>query len=350
MRGEYKMTWQFTREFIKASFQDPSAGFQLREVTAEVRYDPLTGDSVRLFPFRQLGLPRHDWTPFVEQSRRGFCPFCPAVVEQVTPRFPEDFIPEGRLRRGDALLVPNLHPYEQYTGVIIMSSEHYVPIEDLKHDFMRDSFELAREFIVRARKYDREGSRYASINWNYMPYAGGSLIHPHWQVMAGTRPTNYAARMLERSGQYLNQYGSNYWDELVAREREGPRFVGSTGRVVWLATYAPRHLADITAVIPECRTIDDLTEQHTVDLLAGLEKVIQYYNRLNIVSFNVALYLGTEQDRGFTAHLRLVGRFTLFPVAGSDFSHLQVLHDEPWALYLPEDLAAGCRLFWQEGK
>ncbi|MFZ5591447.1 MAG: hypothetical protein ACOY81_06540 [Bacillota bacterium] len=343
------MTLQFIKDHINSSFQDPAAGFQLREVTAELRYDPLTGDSVRIFPFRKLSLPRHDWTPFVEQSVRGFCPFCPQVVEQVTPRFPEGFIPEGRLKQGDALLVPNLHPYEKYTGVIIMSSRHYVPIEDLNSDFMRDSFLLAREFIVRAQRYDLGGSRYASINWNYMPYAGGSLIHPHWQVMVGARPTNFVSRMLNSASNYLTKHGSNYWHDLVEREKDGPRFVGKTGRVVWLATYAPRHLADVTAVISDCRTINDLSEQDITDLLSGLGKVIQYYNKINIVSFNVALYFATDQDRGFTAHLRAVGRFTLFPVAGSDFSHLQVLHDEPWTLCLPEELAADCRAFWRDG-
>ena len=331
-------------EFVKTEnrtvFLDPRADFAPQTVNSEIRRDPLTGQLSRIFPFRKLTLHRHDWTPFVEESKQKFCPFCPAAMEKVTPKFTPDISPEGRIRVGDAVAIPNLNPYEKHAAVVIMSSKHYVPMEEIDGKLMVESFGAGLNYLRRVASADPEGARYASINWNYMPYAGGSLIHPHLQVLAGPEPCSYDRRLIDAAAEFVKKHGCDYWTRLVETEKQtGERYLGRTGQAHWLAAYAPRHVGDMLGVIPGKRTIDDIADRDLEDLAAGFKKIIDYYDRSNIASFNAAIYFARREDEGFTAHARIVGRFTIFPLVGSDITHMQVMHDDPWTVILPEVLA-----------
>lgn len=330
----------------KTIYHDPLKNFELNEATCETRYDPLTGQLVRIFPFRKISFPHHDWTPYVEESKKRFCPFCPGILEKSTPRYPDQFLPGGRLKVGGAVLVPNLHPYELHTAVVVMTPQHYVPMQDISLEMMQDSFTAGIEFLQLAREKDPQGARYSSVNWNYMPYAGGSLIHPHLQVLAGVEPSTYDGQMVTGANEYLKNNGSNFWDDLLELEKNGERYIGSTGAIEWLATFAPRALVDVTAVFPGGITPEDITAGWLQDFLKGFKKIINYYHSVNISAFNAALYFATREDSGFRTHARIVGRFTIFPVVGSDVSHLQVLHNDPWTLHMPETLAGDLKEFF----
>jgi galactose-1-phosphate uridylyltransferase len=334
------MTIKFEKKINESTFLDPGNNFQPKTIKIEIRFDPLTGQISRIFPLRQLILHRHDWTPYVEESKQKFCPFCPAVLEKVTPKFPEDIAPEGRIKVGDAVTVPNINPYEKYASVVVMSSRHYIPMEEIETTLMVDSFQAGLEYLRRAAAVDPAGASYASINWNYMPYAGGSLIHPHLQVLAGSQPSTYDNRLIKASVNYFKQHKSNYWEDLVDKEiNNGKRYIGKTGNAHWLSVFAPRHVGDVIGIILGKQTIDDLSGQDLADFASGFKKVIDYYNRCNIVSFNAALYFAHREDIGFTVHARIVGRFTIFPLVGSDITHMQILHDDPWTVVLPEIIA-----------
>lgn len=322
------------------TYHDPTRDFTLNQAAVEIRYDPLTGQLVRIFPMRRLSFDRFDWTPVVEESKHMVCPFCPDKMEQVTPRFPDSFVDGGRLKLGQAVVVPNLHSYELHTGVVIMSPEHYVPIEKLSVDFIYDSFMAGVAYLKRCAEVDPHGALYGSVNWNYLPFAGGSLIHPHLQVLTGPEPSNYDSLILDGARAYLEKTGSIFWADLVATEQaEKQRYLGRVGDSHWLATFAPRALADVTAIFPNRVTPGDMTSQGIRDLALGLSKVIGYYDSINIPSFNVSLYFGSSPDEGFWAMARIVGRFTIFPKIGTDVSHLQTLHGDQWTIYNPEDLA-----------
>lgn len=325
----------------ETTYHDPNRDFSLHRATVEIRYDPLTGQLVRIFPLRRLKFERFDWTPVVDESKHLFCPFCPDKLEQVTPRFPDSFVTGGRLRVGQAIVVPNLHPYELHTGVVVMSPEHYVPMEKLTVDFMYDSFMAGVTYLKRCIEVDPQGALYGSVNWNYMPFAGGSLIHPHLQVLIGPEPSNYDGMILNGTRSYLKKTGSVFWVDLVATEQaDNRRYLGRVGESHWLATFAPRALADITAIFPNRVTPYDMDEQVIKELVLGLNKVIRYYDSINIPSFNVSLYFGSTPNEGFWTLARIAGRFTIFPKIGTDVSHLQTLHGDQWTIYNPEDLAA----------
>ena len=330
----------FSRIKNETIYLDPRKGFEPQTVTSETRRDPLTGQISRIFPFRNLTLHRHDWTPFVEESLQKFCPFCPEVMEQVTPKFPAPITAAGRIRIGDAVAIPNLNPYDKHAAVVIMTDRHYVPMNEIDIQLITDSFRAGLIYLQRAAAVDPDGARYCSINWNYMPYSGGSLIHPHLQVIAGPEPCTFDHRMITASAMYTRNNKSNYWTDLVETEAvSDQRYIGKTGRLHWLCAFAPRHVGEVLGIMPGRRTIDDITDQDLAEMSAGLINVIKYYERCNIASFNTALYLARREDEGFTAHVRIVGRFTIFPLAGSDITHMQILHDDPWTVIVPEVMA-----------
>lgn len=337
----------FKKVVSKSRFYDPTKNFELNDVPSEKRYDPLTGELVRLFPFRKSALPRHDWTPFVEESRKRFCPFCPGVIEKAAPRFTEEFIPEGRLSVGDAVLLPNLNPYETHSAVVVMTPEHYLSMQDISTAVIRDSLAVSLDYLKVVAEKDPENARYSSINWNYMPYSGGSLIHPHMQVISGAEPCNLDRAMIMSGADYYDRYGSIYWHDLVDAEKPGERYLGATGRIDWLAAFAPLSPGDVIGVLKGCSTIDDITEGHLEDLALGMQKVIRYYDTVNLPAFNMALYFAGREDRGFCCTARMIGRFTLFPLVGSDVSNMQMLHHDFWTFFLPEDMAVSVKEFFK---
>jgi len=334
------MTIKFSRTQNESVYLDPRKNFEPKTVVSETRRDPLTGQISRIFPFRKLMLHQHDWAPFVEESKQKFCPFCPEVMERVTPKFPAPIDAEGRIRAGDAVAIPNLNPYGKHAAVVIMTDRHYVPMHEIDIQLIAESFRAGLIYLQRVAAVDPDGARYGSINWNYMPYSGGSLIHPHLQVLAEPEPCTFDNRMIMASAEYARNNKSNYWTDLVETEAvRGERYLGKTGRAQWLCAYAPRHVGDVLGIMPGRRTIDDITDQDLSELAAGLINVIKYYASCNIPSFNTALYLARQEDEGFTAHVRIVGRFTISPLVGSDITHMQILHDDPWTVILPEVVA-----------
>lgn len=342
------MAIEFRVTHYETTFHNPLKNFELTRIPCEIRYDPLTGQAARLISIRKPSLNEHDWTPFVEESRRRFCPFCPEQIDQATPRFPGYLIPGGRFRWGEAKVVPNLNPYDKYSVVVVISPRHYLSMQELTPEVIRNSFQAGQEFLKIVSSQDPEGAKYCSINWNYMPYSGGSLIHPHLQVHAGPRPTSLVAAMLDKAAQYYRENKSVYWADLLAREKEqNERFLGRTGNVYWLAAFAPRALFDVIAVLPGKVTVADLAGEDLDHLADGLNKVITFYKNANVASFNAGLYFAQKEDAGFWVTARTVARFTIFPLVGSDYSHLQVLHDEAWAMYLPEQLTQDLQPYFE---
>jgi len=77
----------------------------------EYRLDPLTGGQTRINPARARRLRQAEsdveWEGIIERSRKA-CVFCPEQIEQKTPIFPKTICPEGRIRRGETVVFPNL--------------------------------------------------------------------------------------------------------------------------------------------------------------------------------------------------------------------------------------------------
>jgi len=308
----------------------------------EFRRDPLTGRTCRIVPFNLGRIIRPDLAALEKRSREFTCPFCPPLVEQITPRFPADLVPEGNIRRGRALAFPNLDPYDVYGIVVVVSDEHFIPLDGLDLETVCNALAAAQTYLRAVAQAD-PAARYHFIAWNYMPPSGGSLVHPHLQANAGYQPTNYQRQILEASDRYYAEKGTNYWADLVAQEkRHGERYVGRIGAAEWLADFAPRgRLSDILAVFPGRASVLELDEAELRDFAAGLLHVFAYQDELNLLSFNMATYSGFDSGR-FWAHVRITPRALLLysPIETSDQFYYPILQEENICILPPEVAAA----------
>lgn len=332
------MTLEFRKECFKTVIRDPRDNFELKDVASEARFDPITGELSRVFPFKQFKLEPHDWTKVAEASRGG-CPFCPGAVEKVTPQFPVELIPEGRLSFGKAVVVPNLSPYAPYSGVTILGREHYLALADIPADIIVDGLSAGISFLKRVKEYDPNQGRFGAFGWNYMPFAGGSIIHPHIHVLAGPVPGNTQRALLESSAEYLAHNGENGWDRLVKLEKQAnERYLWQSGSLHWLTTFAPRGLGDITVVFEGKSTLQDLTFEDLQQFAGGLQTIFRYYASINLSGFNLALYPAPESTPGYWLTARIVGRFRIFNLT-SDISSIQMLHGDYISVVSPEQIA-----------
>jgi galactose-1-phosphate uridylyltransferase len=338
---------EFRREIMPSRMLRRDKSGELVEATAlvELRFDPLTGRTCRLVPYSLSRIIRPDLSALEKRSRALTCPFCPPLVERITPRFPPDLVPGGAIRRGKALAFPNIDPYDTYGVVVAVSDEHYIPLDRFDRETVLNALAAAHTYLKKVQEVDT-AAKYSFIAWNYMPPAGGSLVHPHLQCNAGYHPTNQQKQVIEASETYYKEKGTNYWNDLVEQERRtGERWVGKTGGVEWLTSFVPRgRLSDAVAVFPGTASITELNDKEFGDFADGLLNVFGYINDLNLISFNMSTYSGLDKD-SFTAHARITPRGLLLysPIETSDQFYYQILQDENICILPPEDAAAGLR-------
>jgi UDPglucose--hexose-1-phosphate uridylyltransferase len=343
-------TIDFRREIMPSRMLKRDKSGELVETTApvEIRFDPLTGRTCRIVHYSPERIIRPDLTALEKRSRELTCPFCPPLFERITPRFPPDLFPEGVIRQGKAVAFPNIDPYDIYGVVVVVSDEHYITLDKFDIETVLNALTAAQRYIRTVCSVDT-GVKYGFIAWNYMPPAGGSLVHPHLQCNAGYYPTVYQRQILEASERYFAEKGTNYWSDLAAQERRtGERWVGKTGGVEWLTGFVPRgRLSDIIAVFPGKASITELTENDLRDFAAGLLKVFGYINELRLISFNMSTYSGFAKDR-FWAHARITPRGLLLysPIETSDQFYYQTLQDENICILPPEVAAERLRKFF----
>ncbi len=311
-----------------------------RTIASEIRRDPLTGRSARICHFMKLSWPKPDFDKLVAGTERH-CPFCPGKVHRVTPCFPGELVPEGRLTAGDMVLFPNLAPYDSISAVAVLGADHYLPMTAMSVQRMADGFGLAMDFFRRLEKMGHPESRYHVVNWNYMPPSGSSIIHPHLQVFSTSSAPNLMRQELEASKAYAERTGTNYWDDLVAHEEaDGQRFLGRLGRTSWLSAYAPMGVAgDVVAVVEgACRTLD-LTVDDLTDIAEGLRRVMAAYDRMGIYSFNMNFFTGCGGDAHTRFHLVFSPR-TFFnqALATPDVGALRNLFNESLCMAYPEEI------------
>jgi UDPglucose--hexose-1-phosphate uridylyltransferase len=330
----------------RARIHDPRRDFALSEIESEVRYDPLTGDSARIchFAYPKRALP--DLSALAEGTRTG-CPFCPDSVERVTPRYPEALLAGGRMRRGEALLVPNLFPYDDVSAIVSMSRAHFLAMDAMPAGIVADALKLARDFIVAASPTLEARAAYGIVTWNYMPPSGASQVHPHMQVIVTDTPGNQLRRELEAEARYLTGHGRAYPAALLEAERDGARWLAEADGVAWWVPYCPNGmLGDAQAMFVEQATITACDDAMLETFARGLCQVLEAYARLGLWSFNLTLLPDAQAERSGRHRLtaRLLPRFYLHPqLHNSDTAYLQLLLGEKFAMLTPEQHAAELR-------
>jgi UDPglucose--hexose-1-phosphate uridylyltransferase len=321
----------FTRHSLTSTMIEPSGESEVR-TRVEVRIDPLTGHSSRILPDRGL-IPRSDFDlqAFAAENQPR-CPFCPERIDRLTPKLPSAIHPDGRIVHGDAVLFPNLHAYSSHSCVSVYSPRlHYLPLEDMAEPLVADNL-VTQVAYARAVMEADPGSRWASINANHMLPSGSSLFHPHLQGIVDSQPTTLQRMLVEVPAERFESY-------LEAERRIGERYLGETGRVQWVVSFAPIAPAELRAFIRGISSPVELDADLVAELAHGLTLALHAYAEMGFESFNLAVYGAPPGTDGYPLNLRLACRSNLTAFYRSDSTFLERLHWEGAVDLLPEAMA-----------
>jgi len=311
-----------------------------RSIPSEIRFDPLTGRSARICHFMKLKWEKPDFGKLVSGTEK-YCPFCPDKVMEVTPCFPEELIPEGRMTLGGMTLFPNIAPYDSIGAVATMGQEHFIPMTEITPERISGAFGFAQDFFDRISGLDHPEAVYPVINWNYMPVSGSSIIHPHLQVFFTSMAPNLMRQELDAARAYKEREGTNFWGDFVQAETDsGERFLGKIGRTTWLTAYAPIGVAgDVLAVVDGANCTLDLTREDLSDLSKGLVKTMAAYDKMGIYSFNMNFFTGASEDDHTRFHLLFSPRTFFNQALGTpDIGALRNLFNETLCMAFPEEI------------
>ncbi len=299
--------------------------FSVREVvtsrgTLQYREEHLTGLRCRISPDR---LKRQiDQSLYLPSNAEG-CPFCRDAVMTVTPTFPDG----NRIIRGESVTFPNLYPFGEGHVVTVMTREHTVAT--FSHQQVVDALLSQIEALQRV-------DGYPSINWNFLPSAGASLVHPHMQGLSDSCPSHILDLYLSGSEQYRKKQGRNYWEAVRDQERCSDRYLFGD-EILWSAHAVPVGEREVRGILP-ISTLDEL--ENYVDLVAtGILDTISLYRELGTHAFNMSLFFDKgSNDHGFRAFCSMISRINPNPSSTSDSAFMERLHLEPVIMTLPEDL------------
>ena len=107
-------------------------------------------------------------------------------------------------------------------------------------------------------------SRWASINANHMLPSGSSLFHPHLQGIVDSEPTTLQRMLSDVPGDRFEAY-------LRAERQAGERYLGDTGRIEWLVSFAPIAPGELRAFISEISSPVELDDDLVAELGRGLD-------------------------------------------------------------------------------
>ncbi len=319
---------------------DPNNDMARKDIPNEIRKDPLTGKTSRICHFRELKWKKPDIEKLIAGTE-NWCPFCPDKVLKVTPCFPPEIVPEGRMILDDKVLFPNIAPYDRLGAVATLGSRHYIPMIDIDPQQIAAGFQLALNYFRHLHAMNHPESVYHLVSWNYMPASGSSIIHPHLQVFPSSFAPNRLREELEAAKTYMDRTGKNYWDDLVQVEKENrDRFLGEIGRTAWLSVFAPLGAAgDVAAVVDGISSTLELTEKDLNDLATGLTKLMTAYDRMGIYNFNMSFFAGSLEEAYTRFHLIFSPRIYFNPTLGTpDVAALGRLFGESVCMAFPEEI------------
>jgi UDPglucose--hexose-1-phosphate uridylyltransferase len=340
---------EFYKKRDEAWLLDPKEQFTRRGISFELRKDFLTGHASRILPFR-FKIPETCVDAAMVEASRKSCPFCPEKISTLTPRFVPEIASEGRVRRGTASLIPNFHPYARYSWVVVLCEDHFLSLEQLSTEILRDAFSLAQEGIERVKRQEA-GYDYCSINWNYLPESGGGLFHPHLQLVVEEEPTVSHRKVLDGLKQYRAKWGKGFWEEWLSEERRHEeRYIGNEGEIHFVAAFSPLGvLGEIVILFSHRAALRELTPGDWEAFSEGLKKIFRFFESRHIHSFNLSLFSGGGEGAGPRVYGRLCPRMSIPPWNTSDINYFEKLHDEVICVIPPEEMCAWMKPFFGPG-
>ena len=334
---------EFEERDLDARVPDLAAGGTWTRVRLRWRRDPLTGASARILTGIKLQPAiRPDLTELT--AKPAFCPFDSEHLETATALFPAELTAEGRIRVGKTVVVPNVMAYATHSAVGIYDpGRHFLDLEELTPSLAGDALAGMVRHARAVRRLD-PAAAWSSVNGNYLPPAGASLVHPHLQSAHDAYGLTGQRLLADKSKEWHDTRGS-YWAALVDAEAGGPRWVGHIGRVAWLTPFAPGGFHEVWAVVAGAADVTELTVEDCRALGQGLSRVLATYRAWNLASFNFAVIGGGPQahQHGHQVVLKVVSRSNPEPWYRSDATYFERLYAEALIDLSPEEVADGIR-------
>lgn len=284
------------------------------EQVIEHRTDPLVGtvasingalgEKAKAF----LGAADLDLLKDLQEKTKAGCPFC-AAAEKGT-RFLPAVVPEGQLRLGAALAMPNLFSKCAFDSVVIVDPARHVLFPSLlSKQALGDAIRAAAELVRRARRSDPDLVHHLA-GMNFLNPGGSSVPHPHFQVHVRSVPYSGIARAMEAAEEHLVATGEGFFDALVREERTaGARWVGSTGAVQWLAAFAPAHQKEIWGILPGTASLAALSDADAAAFGDGIGRVVSFYEEGGVHPFTLAFLSSPDPGaRAWALHVKICSR------------------------------------------
>ena len=353
-RGRIRMRKiTFKKAIRRAEFLSPP-DFKTTAHSIEFRKDPLTDRWCRMNMERTRRVKQARTIDFAESTRRienskQKCFFCPENLERTTPKFPSYF-PAERMKGGSACLFPNLFPFGEFHAVGVFSEKHYLSLNEFSAQLLKDCFNVCLEYFNFIRNKHPD-IKYCTINWNYMPPAAASIIHPHVQILTDRGPTFQVKELIETSKRYCKRNGGNYWLNLIETEKQNyDRWIGEAGSVAWLTSFAPQGNREVLAIFSRrVSTLIRLSESDLNDFCEGLSRILRGYHEMGVKSFNMTTFSGpNDQDISeyYLLNAKLISRPDFEPFYTNDDGFMEKFHYEPVVETSPEDVAKRMREYF----
>ena len=346
------MTIKFTKHIAYATLHSPLKEYQLDSQEIESRVDPLTGQpgivrGGRKFWQHQYTTDEKVLAEVAEQTRTG-CFFCPDRVSTYTPRYPEEFIPGGRIIVGEATLFPNLFAQKEHSAIAVVSQKHFVALDEFTPELLGNAFKATAVFLKKLHKY--KSPRYMEIGFNYLFPAGASIPHPHVQILGGRLPTFLAANLVSSSEKYYLAENSCYWDDLIETEKKTDvRYLARLGNVEWLVPFAPQREDEVHGIVRNKSNFLQFDGDDWQNLAHGITRVFKFYKAKGLSSCNFALYSGPLDEHldYLWAGVRIVSRSSVQARPLNDVWFSQNILYDGLVTEPPEEIATQVRPYFK---
>jgi len=338
---------EFKKELIESEFLSPLKKFQKEITVTERRKNPLTGEWCRVSierATRPIEMKDHLEKKIINESVKK-CFFCKEKIRDSVARFPSWLVEDGHIRINEFVLFPNLYPFSKYHAVGVLTDKHFVGLDEIKADIWKDCFDGCIRFFKTVYE-DDSSARFASINFNFLPSAGASLLHPHVQVLNENQPTVMMDLYYRKSWEYFDKNKSNYWQDSIEQEEGGERYIGKNGSMYWFTSFAPIHAGEIIGILKgNVSSFFEMTEEGIKDVCEGISRIFKCIYE-DGRGYNMVIYsapLNEHLGHFFSLNLSIITRSKMNQYYTTDRAYCEILHKEPVITVIPEDLASRLR-------
>ncbi|MDH5806401.1 MAG: hypothetical protein QXW62_06290 [Candidatus Methanomethylicaceae archaeon] len=311
-------------------FLNPRKEFKKDKNEIEVRFDNLTGIVSRINKMR-LYRPKQKIEKI--EYRPDYCPFCPNNIEKDTPKFPEEYVKEGRIKCGNAIVFPNLYPLAGLHGVCVFTPYH--KITEINEKEILDGLEASLEFFSLGK---RIGLPYHFLGWNHLSSAGASIVHPHFQLICSKKGLNYERILFKASKKYWKRKKRSYWNDLL---KYSNRYIGETEGMFWIAPWAPMGNFEVIGI--NTKGYSSINREVLKGIVDGIVRILKSYWEMGINSINMGIFSYPEQCDWFSFHVRIMARLDM----PNDRGFLEIYCGEIGISTPPEVYAEHIRKFFK---